>query len=96
MSFGRAARNTLLKLTGSRVSESTVQRVKEDASEQPASDWRQTRFGPMQCWPWEENKTGQTCAYTSLDSVSVPQQPRTAAFVLQTIGSNRHLIDMNC
>ena len=30
-SFGRAARNTLVKLTGIRVSESTVQRVTEDA-----------------------------------------------------------------
>jgi len=32
-SFGRAARNTLVKLTGIRVSESTVQRVTEDAGE---------------------------------------------------------------
>ena len=32
-SFGRAARSTLIKLTGIRVSESTVQRVTEDAGE---------------------------------------------------------------
>ncbi len=74
-SFGRAARNTLVKLTGIRVSESTVQRVTEDAGEKLGERLAaKETFGPAAAWPWEQDKTGQTCAYTSLDFVSVPQQ----------------------
>jgi len=74
-SFGRAARNTLVKLTGIRVSESTVQRVTEDAGEKLGQRLAaKETFGPVQSWPWHPDKTGQTCAYTSLDFVSVPQQ----------------------
>lgn len=74
-SFGRAARNTLVKLTGIRVSESTVQRVTEDAGEKLGQRLAAKKtFGRVQSWPWEQDKTGQTCAYTSLDYVSVPQQ----------------------
>ena len=74
-SFGRAARNTLVKLTGIRVSESTVQRVTEDAGEKLGERLAaKETFGSAQTWPWNKDKTGQTCAYTSLDFVSVPQQ----------------------
>jgi hypothetical protein len=74
-SFGRAARNTLTKLTGIRVSESTVQRVTEDAGEKLGRRLAvKETFGPAQPWPWNQDKTGQTCAYISLDFVSVPQQ----------------------
>jgi hypothetical protein len=74
-SFGRTARNTLVKLTGIRVSESTVQRVTEDAGEKLGQRLTaKETFGPAQTWPWHKDKTGQTCAYTSLDFVSVPQQ----------------------
>ena len=74
-SFGRAARNTLVKLTGIRVSESTVQRVTEDAGEKLGERLAaKETFGPAKPWPWQRDKTGQRCAYTSLDFVSVPQQ----------------------
>lgn len=74
-SFGRAARNTLVKLTGIRVSESTVQRVTEDAGEKLGQRLAaKETFGPAQTWPWHPDKAGQACAYTSLDFVSVPQQ----------------------
>jgi hypothetical protein len=74
-SFGRAARNTLVKLTGIRVSESTVQRVTEDAGEKLGQRLAaQETFGPVQPWQWNEDQGGHTCAYTSLDFVSVPQQ----------------------
>jgi hypothetical protein len=74
-SFGRAARNTLVKLTGIRVSESTVQRVTEDAGEKLGERLvAKETFGQAKPWPWQQDKTGQTCAYTSLDFVSVPQQ----------------------
>jgi hypothetical protein len=74
-SFGRAARTTLVKLTGIRLSESTVQRVTEDAGEKLGERLAgKETFGPAKPWPWEQDKTGHTCAYTSLDFVSVPQQ----------------------
>ena len=74
-SFGRAARNTLVKLTGIHVSESTVQRVTEDAGEKLGQRLAaKETFGPAQSWPWNQDQTGRTCAYTSLDFVSVPQQ----------------------
>jgi hypothetical protein len=74
-SFGRAARNTLVKLTGIRVSESTVQRVTEDAGEKLGQRLAaKETFGPTQSWPWNKDKTDHGCAYTSLDFVSVPQQ----------------------
>src|SRR5262249_40616905 len=79
-SFGRAARNTLVKLTGLRVSGSTVQRVTEDAGEKLGQRLAaQETFGPAQSWSWNKDQTGRTCAYESLDFVSVPQQgPRGA------------------
>ena len=68
-SFGRAQRQTLKKLTGIRVSESTVQRVTEDAGEALAQ--RQTAkvtFGPTKAWDWQRDARGKTCGYASLDS----------------------------
>jgi hypothetical protein len=74
-SFGRAQRQTLAKLTGIRVSESTVQRVTEDAGEAlaQAQAAKQT-FGPDQAWDWQHDAQGKTCGYVSVDHVSVPQQ----------------------
>lgn len=79
-SFGEAARQTLIKLTGIRVSESTVRRVTEDAGEElgQALAEKQT-FGPVKTWDWQRDARGQGCAYASIDHVSVPQQgPRGA------------------
>lgn len=74
-SFGRAARQTLQKLTGIRVCESTVRRVTEDAGEQLQQRMgRKETFGPSRAWKWQRDAEGKTCGYTSLDFVSVPQQ----------------------
>lgn len=74
-SFGRAQRQTLAKLTGICVSESTVQRVTEDAGEAlaQAQAAKQT-FGPDQAWDWQHDAQGKSCGYVSIDHVSVPQQ----------------------
>ena len=79
-SFGQAARTTLTKLTGIRVSESTVQRVTEDSGEKLGRRLAaKETFGPRQSWAWQRDAHGRGCAYTSLDHVSVPQQgPRGA------------------
>jgi len=74
-SFGRASRETLRKLTGIRVSESTVERVTEDAGQELAARLEQKEvFGPAKAWNWQRDARGETCGYTSLDFVSVPQQ----------------------
>ena len=74
-SFGRAQGQTLKKLTGIRVSESTVQRVTEDAGETLAQmQAAKETFGPPVSWDWQRDADGKTCGYASLDHVSVPQQ----------------------
>ena len=74
-SFGRAQRQTLKKLTGIRVSESTVQRVTEDAGEALARrQAAEETFGPTKAWDWQRDARDKTCGYASLDHVSVPQQ----------------------
>lgn len=74
-SFGRAAEQTLKKLTGIRVSESTVQRITEDAGEEAAqAHAAKETFGPDKSWDWQHDAQGKTCGYVSLDHVSVPQQ----------------------
>jgi hypothetical protein len=81
-SFGRAARQTLRKLTGIAVSESTVQRVTEDAGARLDGCLRKKQtFGPNQAFHWRRDARGQTCGYTSLDHVSVPQQGPNGAKV---------------
>lgn len=74
-SFGRAQDQTLAKLTGIRVSESTVQRVTEDAGEALAqAQAAKETFGPTESWNWQHDARDKTCGYVSLDHVSVPQQ----------------------
>lgn len=74
-SFGRAAQHTLQKLTGIRVSESTVRRITEDAGEEAvAAHAAKETFGPDDAWQWQHDARGETCGYVSLDHVSVPQQ----------------------
>ena len=79
-SFGQAARTTLIKLTGIRISESTVRRVTEDAGEELAERLSaKETFGPSESWDWQRDARGTSCAYVSLDHISVPQQgPRGA------------------
>lgn len=74
-SFGQAARRTLIKLTGIRISESTARRITEDAGEKVGEQLaaKQT-FGPQEKWAWHKDARERPCAYASLDFVSVPQQ----------------------
>lgn len=73
--FAEAAERTLPRLTGLRVSPSTVQRATEDVG----ADVAQRReagetFGPQKSWDWHADSTGAHVAYVSLDATSVPQQ----------------------
>lgn len=74
-SFAEAATLSLPKLSGLRVSESTVERTTEaagrDVGDRLASG--QT-FGPAPAWNWHKDAEGKTCAYVSLDATGVRQQ----------------------
>jgi hypothetical protein len=74
-SFGQAARTTLVKLTGIRLSESTVQRVTEEVGEELGQRLAaKETFGQSQPWSWQRDAQGKGCAYAAIDHVSVPQQ----------------------
>ncbi len=62
-SFGKAAERTLVKLTGLRLSESTVERTTEGAGERPGGCLAGGQvFGPQVAWDWNADRTGATCA----------------------------------
>jgi hypothetical protein len=74
-SFEEAAAELLPRLAGLRVGESTVERTTEDAG------WRLGQqlehgdlFGPNEGWTWHTAVHGRTCAYLSIDAVTVHQQ----------------------
>jgi hypothetical protein len=75
VSFPKGSEKTLQKMSGLRVSESTVQRTTEDAGARLKQLWedRQT-LGPPQSWDWQCDAQGRTCGYVSVDAISVRQQ----------------------
>lgn len=74
-SFAQASERTLRKMTGLRVSESTVERTTEDAGERVGQLLEErVSFGAEQVWPWRQDAQGRTCAYVSLDATGVRQQ----------------------
>src|SRR6516225_10137315 len=74
-SFGKAAERTLLKLTGLRLSESTVERTTEAAGERLGECLhRGDVFGPPAAWDWNVDHAGKTCAYVSADATGILMQ----------------------
>jgi hypothetical protein len=73
--FAECADRVLHRLSGLKVSGSTVQRVTEavgqDVAERRASG---ESIGPAEAWPWPRDSEGRTTAYVSLDATGVPQQ----------------------
>jgi hypothetical protein len=76
-SFGLAAERSLTRMSGIQLSESTVQRVTEDAGQRLGEQLaaKQT-FGPAEHWPWQRDADDKRCAYLSIDHTGVPQQAR--------------------
>jgi hypothetical protein len=74
-SFAQAAERTLSKMTGLRLSESTVRRTTEEAGER-LSELRRSkaRLGPDRLWAWQRDAHGRSCAYVSIDATGVPRQ----------------------
>jgi hypothetical protein len=80
-SFADAAEDVLRRLSGLRLSESTVARLTE-AVGQDVGDRLNTGevFGPATPWAWHQDAEGKTCAYLALDATGVPQQgPKASA-----------------
>lgn len=74
-SFGKAAERTLRKLAGLRLSESTVERTTEAAGQRLGEQLQEgVVFGPQQSWDWNQDATGQTCAYLSVDATGILMQ----------------------
>ena len=74
-SFEEAAERKLAKMSGLRVSDSTVQRVTENAGQRLAQLLAEDDFVvDQQHWQWHVDARGQTCAYISLDHTGVRQQ----------------------
>ena len=74
-SFAKVADRTLTKLTGLRLSESTVERTTEAAGEKLDDLLRRGEvFGPRQVWDWNRDWTGKTCGYVSLDATGILMQ----------------------
>lgn len=79
-SFGLVAERSLKKLTGIQLSESTVERVAEEAGERVGKLLAEDRLlGESQEWEWQRDAEGHRCAYVSIDATGVPHQgPRGA------------------
>lgn len=74
-SFGEASSRMLKSMCGLKLSESTVQRITEEAGERVRAKREQgATQGPPQSWEWQRDAQGRSCAYVSLDHTGVPQQ----------------------
>lgn len=74
-SFAEAATKVLPKLTGLRVSESTVERATERAGQQVGERLAAGEtFGPTSLWDWTKDAEGKTCAYVAADLTGVGMQ----------------------
>jgi hypothetical protein len=81
-SFARAAKRQLLKLAGIRLSESTVERITEEAGERLGAVLEQGQvLGASETWDWNRDATGQPCAYVSLDATGILMQGPAGAKV---------------
>jgi hypothetical protein len=79
-SFAEVSERTLRKACGLRLSESTVERTTEAAGERLAKLLEQrVKFGSAECWEWERDALGRTCAYVSVDATGVRQQGENGA-----------------
>lgn len=79
-SFAQSAEITLQKLCGLRLSESTVERVTEDAGARLRTLLEEkAMFGEAEPWAWQRDAHGRTCAYVGLDATGVRRQGERGA-----------------
>jgi hypothetical protein len=74
-SFEEASAKVLPKMTGLRVSASTVQRLTEGSGSELSKRLHEGEtFGPKTPWDWQADASGHRCAYVSLDATGIGQQ----------------------
>jgi hypothetical protein len=79
-SFAEAAEKFLTKMSGLRLSESTVERTTEDAGKRLGQQWADGHtLGPDADWNWNHDATGRTVAYISIDATGVGMQGTNGA-----------------
>lgn len=79
-SFAEAATKILPKLSGLRVSESTVERTTERVGEDVGKRLREGHtFGPARDWDWSKDAQGRTVGYVSVDATGVGMQGENGA-----------------
>lgn len=75
ISFPKASQKTLHKMSGLRISESTVQRITEDAGARLRTLFDEGKsLGKSGPWTWQHDAQGRSCAYVSIDATGVRQQ----------------------
>jgi hypothetical protein len=73
--FEEAAKRVLERMSGIRISESTAQRVTEDAGQRLGEKLAAGEtWGPQEHWQWQRDAEGKRCAYLGVDHTGVPQQ----------------------
>jgi hypothetical protein len=78
-SFAEAAEKFLPKMSGLRLSESTVERTTEDAGERLGTLWADGHtLGLAADWRWNHDAKGRTVAYVSIDATGVGMQGENA------------------
>lgn len=80
-SFGQAKKRFLKRMTGIELSESTIQRITEDAGKRVGDQLKEgITFGLDEPWDFFQDVDGHKVGYISVDATSVPQQgPKGAA-----------------
>jgi hypothetical protein len=74
-SFADGAERVLRKMSGLRLSESTIERTTEAAGERVAKRLEAGEsLGPREEWAWQKDARGRACAYVSADATGVRQQ----------------------
>jgi hypothetical protein len=74
-SFADGSERVLQKMSGVRLSESTIERTTEAAGQRVAAQLEAGHsLGPTTEWAWQKDAQGRRCAYISVDATGVRQQ----------------------
>lgn len=78
--FGKAAELVLARMSGLKLSGSTVQRLAESVGAEIGRRLEKGEtFGAAVDWAWHKDAEGKTCAYVAIDATGVPQQGPSGA-----------------
>lgn len=74
-SYAQASEKILTRLSGLRISASSLEKLTETAGKQLTNSLSSDRcFGQTSPWQWHKDHENKTCAYVSVDATGVPMQ----------------------